>query len=193
MAKAWVILGLWIAIGVAAPVAAAEYSSAYTKIDLGQCREEPTDPEDPLQSGVWWCDGYAGIPVRVAEGDLRFLVSYGANAAEEIAASQTLPSFNTVGDTLEWRLARGGDGAWRPFATILRFFPDMGEGQKGQVLVVTRLGGPGEVCHVGYVNALINPDANLIAREVADNAAPGFVCGQDTALDYGLVGDDARE
>ncbi len=63
------------------------------------------------------------------------------------------------------------------------------------------LGDPGALaCHRrrdggrgGYVNALINPDANLIAREVADNAAPGFVCRQDTALDYGLIGDDARE
>jgi hypothetical protein len=75
------------------------------------------------------------MPVRVAEGDLRFLVSYGANAAGEIAAGQTVPQFNTINETLEWRL----DGAGRAFATILRFFTD-GEGEKEQILVVTRLG-----------------------------------------------------
>jgi hypothetical protein len=184
---------LLTAIAFAAPAVAAENSSAYTKIILDQCREQPPDPDDPLQSGVWWCEGYAGMPVRVTEGDLRFLISYGADAANEIAAGQTLPAFNTIGDTLEWRLAPGGDGAQHPFATILRFFTDSGDGQKGQYLVVTKLGGPGQVCHVGYVNALLNQDANVIARDVADNAAPGFVCGQDDALTYGLTGDDARE
>jgi len=184
---------LLTAIGLAVPAVAAENASAYTKIILDQCQEQPTDPEDPLQSGVWWCEGYDGIPVRVAEGDLRFLVSYGADAANEIAAGQTLPAFNTIGDTLEWRLARGSGGALRPFATILRFFTDSGDGQKGQYLVVTKLGGPGQVCHVGYVNALLNPDANVVARQVADNAAPDFVCGKDNALTYGLTGDDARE
>jgi len=184
---------LLTALAFATPAAAAENASAYTKIILDQCQEQPPDPEDPLQSGVWWCEGYEGMPVRVAEGDLRFLVSYGADAANETAAGQTLPAFNTIGDTLEWRLARGGDGALHPFATILRFFTDSGDGKKGQYLVVTKLGGPGQVCHVGYVNALLNPDANVVAREVADNAAPAFVCGKDTALTYGLTGDDARE
>ena len=183
---------LLAAMAFSAP-AAAETASAYTKINLDQCQEQPPDPEDPLQSGVWWCKGYDGIPVRVTEGDLRFLISYGTDAANEIAAGQTLPAFNTIGDTLEWRLARGDDGVLRPFATILRFFTDSGDGQKGQYLVVTKLGGPGQVCHVGYVDALLNPDANVVARQVADNAAPHFVCGKDNALTYGLGGNDAGE
>ncbi len=81
----------------------------------------------------------------------------------------------------------------RPFATILRFFTNSGEGDKAQVLVITKLGPPGQVCHIGTVNASINPDANAIAREVADNSAPVFNCGKDNALEFGLTGDDARE
>ncbi len=124
---------LFTAVALSAPAAAAENASAYTKIILDQCQQQPPDPEDPLQSGVWWCEGYERMPVRVAEGDLRFLVSYGADAANEIAAGQTLPAFNTIGDTLEWRLARGGDGALHPFATILRFFTNFGRWPEGAV------------------------------------------------------------
>ena len=85
--------------------AAAENSSVYTKVDLAACREVPPDADDPLQSGVWWCDGYRGLPVYVMEGDLRFFVSYGEQAPDEPAARITLPSFNHIGDTIEWRVA----------------------------------------------------------------------------------------
>ena len=37
----------------------------------------------------------------------------------------------------------------------------------GRVLVVTRLG-PGGVCHVGYVDGRANPNANELARQIAD-------------------------
>src|SRR5690606_28981549 len=123
------------------------------------CREVPPDPDDPLQSGVWWCDGYRGLPVYVMEGDLRFFVSYGERAPDEPAARTTLPSFNQIGDTIEWRLGLGGDA----IATILRFYTDSGDGgPEGQTLVITKLGGPGQICHLGYVDARLNPDANAI-------------------------------
>lgn len=164
------------------PAWAADVSGVYTRLDLDQCRQEarpPAEPDEPVDGATWWCVGYDGMPVRVAEGDLRFLISYGPNAAEELAAGQTLPQFNTINQTLEWRL----DGSGRPFATILRYFIDIELGDrtgKGQVLVVTKLGGPGQICHVGYVDALATPNANAVAREIADRS-PDFVCGQDTA------------
>ncbi|MCP4383117.1 MAG: hypothetical protein GY798_17125, partial [Hyphomicrobiales bacterium] len=68
---------------------------------------------------------------------------------------------------------------WSPFATILRFFPDLGDGETGQVLVITKLGGSGQICHVGYVDALANPQANALARQIADNVAPLFDCQAD--------------
>jgi hypothetical protein len=166
------------------------FESAYTKLDLAKCKAEPANPDDPVAGGTWWCEGYGDMPVRVAEGDLRFLVSYGANAAEEPAAGETLPAFNTIGTTLEWRLERDrSNGSLTPIATILRYFTDSGTGtgEKGQVLVVTKLGGPGQVCHIGYVDALLNSDANVMARQVAEQAAAGFVCGQDRPGIYGLA------
>jgi len=179
-------LSLLLPILAAGP-AAAENASAYTKIDLAGCRAIPPDPDDPLESGAWWCDGYGGIQVYVSEGDLRFFVSYGETAPDELAARTTLPSFNHIGQTIEWRLAPDG----KPFATILRFFTSGGDGApEGQILVITRLGGAGQTCHLGYVDARINPDANAIARAVADNGAAAFDCGRDTPLQYGLVSGD---
>ena len=81
------------------------------------------------------------------------------------------------------------DPTAEPFATILRFFTSPGDGApEGQVLVITKLGGPGQVCHIGYIDARANPDANAMAREVVDNGATDFDCGRDAALEYGLLG-----
>jgi hypothetical protein len=164
------------------------YESAYTTLDLSQCQQQPLDPEDPVGGGIWWCEGYGGTPVRVAEGDLRYLVSFGANAATETAAGQTLPQFNRIHTTLEWRLAVSpADGRRSPIATILRYFTDNGGAREGQVLVVTKLGGAGQVCHIGYVDALLNPDANVLARQVAESVAPQFICGQHSPGYYGIA------
>lgn len=178
-------LTLAVAFAALATPAAADNTSVYTRLALDGCRKVAPDPDDPLQSGLWWCNGYAGIKVRVAEGDLRFLVSYGDDAGSEPAASQTLPAFNTIGKTLEWRL----DEARQPFATILRFHTEAEGGAKGSTLVVTRLGPPGQICHVGTVDAVANPDANEIARAVADNFAAAFRCGEDEIGNYGVDGD----
>ena len=58
----------------------------------------------------------------------------------------------------------------------------------GSALVVTRLG-PGGVCHVGYVDARANPDANELARKIADQHARTFRCGKDKRVILGKVGD----
>jgi hypothetical protein len=167
-------------IGLAAPASAQQ--SAYTTLDLGKCRQDPINPNDPLQSGVWHCAGYAGIEVLVMEGDLRFFVSYGPDADTEFAAQQTLPPFNTIGDTLEWRL----DAAGVPFATILRYFTDNGDGTERQVLVVTRIESP--MCHIAYVDAGANPNANELARQAADLFARSFHCDFNSPLWIGEGG-----
>jgi hypothetical protein len=172
----------------AGPALAQTYDSVYTTLELGQCLQQPVDPEDPAGGAVWWCEGHGGMPVRVAEGDLRFFVSYGANAATEIAAGETLPQFNRIHTTLEWRLATNlADGSRYPIATILRYFTQTGPGPEGQVLVVTKLGGPGQICHIGYVDALLNADANVLARQVAQAGAAAFVCGQHQPAYYGVA------
>lgn len=183
MAKIRLTLAALVGIGIAS-AALADNSSVYTKLKLDQCRSEPPGAE-PADGGVWWCEGYAGIPVRVAEGDLRFLVSYGENAADEPAAGWTLPAFNTIGETLEWRLAEA-NGA--PIATILRFHTQDEAGNRRSFLVVTRLGPPGTVCQIGTVDAVDNPDANEIARAVADYFADG-PCPEGEVPDYGVNGE----
>jgi hypothetical protein len=96
--------------------------------------------------------------------------------------------------TVEWRIEKT-DGKARPFATILRWnvvTPDDREKatgpikSTGRVLVVTRLG-PGGTCHVGYVDAKANPDANELARKIADEKARTFKCGKDKAIVSGKV------
>ena len=43
------------------------------------------------------------------------------------------------------------------------------------------------MCHVGYVDARANPDANELARKIADENARTFKCGKDKAIVLGKV------
>lgn len=146
--------------------------STYTKIQLQNCVQLETAAEEGTFGGSWECPGYKGQSVYVAEGDLRMFVSFGPSAADEPAAGQTLPNFNTVNDTLEWRLRDG-----QPFATILRWFPSYGDGGKtGSVLIVTQLKAGGETCQIARVDAQTNKNANVLARQAADTMAGQFDC-----------------
>ena len=184
---------------VQAQTAPVEFSSAYTKLDLDKCHlltqqdlglPELTEEELGVAGGRWLCVGYNNFIVYVAEGDLRQFVSYGANAMNERAAEQTLPAFNYVGKTIEWRVKKINN-EWVPFATILRWHTASGEmsEDKGEVLVVTKLE-PGNTCHVASIDAkmpaITNPkfNANEIARDFADNEVAGFDCQTDDILFY---------
>jgi hypothetical protein len=159
-----------IVAGAAAPALAA-FDSAYTDIDLDQCSITETSDFGT----VWACAGYKGTPVRIAEGDLRFFVSYGFGAEDERAAEQTPPPFNTLGPKIEWRLSNAS-GAWKPVATIVRYFVSKDDGAaEGQILVVTQLG-EGQTCHIAYIDALANSDANVLARDAADSMAGDYNC-----------------
>ena len=154
--------------------------SAYTSIDLEKCQSVPpaTFGDDSNDSAYWACLGYDNSLVLVSEGDLRMFVSYGDNAINEDSWHQTLPQFNNLNDTLEWRLKQV-NGKWVPFATIVRYFTDPGDGgDKGEVLVVTKLE-PGNTCHVAYIDAKLTPNANEIARQFADQFAEDFNCAVD--------------
>jgi hypothetical protein len=147
-------------------------TSAYTDLNLDQCSVLESDDFGTS----WACPGYKGYPLYVAEGDLRFLLSYGFGALDEPAAGQTLPPFNTLGPRLEWRL-RMEAGVLKPFATIVRYHtadPETGE-DRGQVLVVTQLE-PGSTCQIAWIDALANANANELAREAADENAGSFDC-----------------
>ena len=157
---------------------AQEVTSAYTKINLDECLL--LDADD--MGASWACPGYKGFPLYVAEGDLRFFVSYGFGAPSEKAARQTLPAFNTINNTIEWRLTQI-NGNFFPTASILRFFPDIsdqqgGEFKEGNILVVTKIEA-GNTCHIAYIDAQLVDNANEIARNLADSEAPNFNCETD--------------
>ena len=163
---------------------------AYTKIDLKACKHTPGRVAEDY--GSWLCKGYAGIPIYISGGDQRSFVSYGPNARKAFANRETLMSFNGHGDVVEWRIETLPGGKKRPFAAIMRWStavqkaepnPD-GDIVRGQVLVITRLD-PGGVCHVGYVDGRANPNANELARKIADEKARGFRCGKDAPDSYG--------
>ncbi len=169
---------------LAAPVGVLAAESSYTDFNTKKCRHIPgKDVED---YGEWHCKGLQGIAVYMSAGDQRIYVSYGKNAKNEPAASQTLASFNGEGSRIEWRIERG-----KPFATIMRWSTtvtnDKGDPVRGSVLVVTRLGA-GSVCHVGYVDGSANKDANELARKIADEHARSFVCGKDKRIFLGEQG-----
>lgn len=160
----------WIAATGTGAVAA-EFTSAYTKINLETCTQLENAEDEGTFGGSWMCPGFGGLDVFVAEGDLRMFVSFGPDAGNERAAGQTLPRFNTINETLEWRLR---DGV--PFATILRWFPSLDDGGKtGSVLIVTQLT-PGATCQIGRIDAQANPGANQMSRDLADTTAGTYDC-----------------
>lgn len=174
------------AIGVAA---AQPPRSEYTQLDLNECLVLKADDFE----AEFACPGYKGYPVRVVEADLRFYVSFGFGAQNHKAASQTLPPFNRINDTLEWRL-RNEEGRFLPFATILGWFTEDQPDAPGEhYLVVTQLPTTTQIdsdserassdsCHIGYVNVGVTPNANARAREIADKWGGRFVCGRDTPV-----------
>lgn len=184
-------------LGGAPPPAMAEtIDSAYTRFDAKSCQHRRgREVED---YGTWRCRGYAGIAVVLSAGDQRMQVTFGRpKPDEDHAASQTFPGFNDVYEgSVEWRYEKRRRGLPRPFATILSWNVMTDDDREkatgpvkasGRVLVVTRLG-PGGVCHVGYVDARADPDANALARRIADEHARTFVCGKDKRIVLGTVG-----
>lgn len=167
------LLAAGLAVMALATPAHAAFNSAYTEINLDACLV--LDADDFRVN--WSCPGYKGYPLMVSEGDLRFSLAYGFNITPA-QRWQSLPPFNHLGEKLEWRLSNDL-GRWMPIATIVRYYtadPETGE-DKGQVLVVTQLV-EGNSCHIAYVDALANADANALARQAAD-ASGSFDCASD--------------
>ncbi|WP_421856233.1 hypothetical protein [Oricola sp.] len=167
-----------LAAGLASPVLAANAAdSVYTDLDLDACTVVSSDEES---GGVdLLCAGYGNWPVFVAEGDLRMDVDFGVKNQ----AFQTFGPFNYVHKVVEWRVENGV-----PFAAILRFFVETGMNgnqQKGQVLLVSKVGQPGAPgCPVAAVDTKTVEQANGVARGLAA-LAPLFNCAVDNPVAVG--------
>lgn len=183
-----VLVAACLAGAANSPAFSQSISRVYTQLDSDKCRH--TKGRDVEDYGSWLCSGHDGMPVRLSAGDQRMHVSFGRNAARELAAKETFPGFNSAyKGTIEWRIETLPNGKPRPFATILRWNVKLETDERdttGRVLVVTRLG-PGGVCHVGYVDARANPNANELAQKLADETARGFKCGTDKPVVVGKV------
>jgi hypothetical protein len=182
------LLALACLAGWIEPAAGQAVTRVYTRFDTDKCRH--TRGKGAEDYGSWRCTGHGGIEIYLSAGDQRMTVSFGRNAAREPAVRQTFPRFNSVyKGTVEWRLETPPGGKPRAFATILRWnvkLEDDGRDATGRVLVVTRLG-PDGVCHVGYVDARANPNANELAQQLADQKARRFRCGTDKPSAAGKV------
>jgi len=196
IARGCVALFAFALSGASALGQTVEYT--YTKFDAKNCKH--TKGRAVEDYGTWLCPGLGALPVRLAAGDQRMFVTFGNWKKDDLASEQTLPGFNDVYEgTVEWRIEKRTDGTVRPFATVLRWnVVTAADREKatgptkasGRALVVTRLG-PGGVCHVGYVDARANPDANELARRIADEHARTFRCGKDKRIVLGKRGDVA--
>jgi hypothetical protein len=169
---------------------AQEIESRYTSMDGKGCKK--TESQDQDGGGVsLCCPGLAGYVVVLSEDDIRQTVSVGQSqrqAFKEPAAETFFGPPNVTDPTVEWRVLKGQ----KPFAIIMRWRTPTGEEKKGQpyanqVLIVTRLP-PGAVCHVAYVDAKANTDANMLARKAADELARDFKCDKDQVKVLGETG-----
>lgn len=171
-------------------------TSAYTSLDFEtDCTITDAPPEgEPASWARLECDGYKGLPVHVIEDDLRMAISYGGVAAPG-RWQDFFRGFSDVHDVIEWRL-RTKNGL-KPFATIHRWYVNTRrwtaeqkkEGGRREILVLSTVARePDEVsCVFGYIDAGLNPDANRLAREVADDKAASFRCDKDEPVWYGAV------
>ncbi len=155
--------------------------------------EEPVEPEETseltsgdMDSAVEETEAAAEVEEMLEPVDV--FVPVGVRPI-----GQTIPPFNSLGPKLEWRASQGASA--KPFATIVRYTyqraSDDGTYSNGQVLVVSRFR-EGTSCHVAYIDALANANANVMAREVADKYATGGSCPDGAVPVLGRGGDEFR-
>jgi hypothetical protein len=183
-------------LGAGMPAYAAESIYTDASTDKGCDNVGTPAPEDVDMGNVSLkCRGYKDYPFYFNAYDNRESTYFGHLKPEILdAAGETFETFNYIGKKIEWRL----DDKGVPRATILRYSiqnlnpqtsePD--EGHEGQVLVVSRVGQPDDQigCVTAYVDALENPDANELARKLADEQAPDFPCGEQEPKFHGKTG-----
>jgi hypothetical protein len=166
---------------------AQEITHLYSDLDLQKCQQIPL-LESQSGDGEWLCPGIEGYDVHVSEGDLRTFVGFGKDATAQCAKTQTFMAFNSLGPRVEWRLKDG-----KPFATILRWFTSGGPNGdiKQNWLVVTKLDGK-TACHIAYVDTKYT-EANVVARQRADERAQSFDCEKDMPEIFSAKGGSATD
>ena len=153
---------------------AGQVTSVYSDFDLKKCKtlELYTDEGE---GGVWQCEGIKGFDVLYLEGDLRGYIAFGPEARSQCTSAQTFGAFNSPGPKIEWRMENG-----KPIATIFRWLTENGSGEensKQNWLVVTKLNGK-NACRTALIDTKY-PNANIVARDKADEDSSDFNCEKD--------------
>lgn len=180
-----------LALALPAAAHAQAMDSVYTSYDWDDdCRAVERDlPADAAAMGFQLiCPGPKGLHLMLTDGDARISMDYGRTPA--FGHWESFSPFNTVHDTVEWR-RQPMNGEMQPFATIHRWTVGPGHNNREFLVVSTVANSPGtESCMVAFIDTTGTPDANVLARAVADRYAPGFVCGNARARGFGYVGLD---
>ncbi|WP_339749072.1 hypothetical protein [uncultured Maricaulis sp.] len=157
--------------------------SAYVRV-FDDCTTREAEDDPVFYSD---CAGYGAWTVHILAGEHGAAVAYSRRGLEA-QWSESPPRvgvFQDLGQVMEWRL----DASGTAFATIHRsIFTGFQAGEGGQYLTVTALRPEGELgaCHVAYVEAAQQPNANQIARDAADYLAPDWQCGVDEPIVFDL-------
>lgn len=177
--------------GLLAHEACAErISSAYTEFRAERdCTSFAGNSAEHSEFAYLACPGYRGYPVLLFAGDLRESLFYGFPPGDlDKVALESFGSFNSTGGTIEWRISTQG-AVSTPFAAIHRWYvaDRIDSSKQIEILVVAKVGQPGAAdgCTVGLVLASGKPDANEIARKIADEQARDFACGADQRVVVG--------
>jgi hypothetical protein len=181
------VVVMWL-VGLAPPAAAQAVDSIYSTHDwAGDCEQigQPADAAEAAMGANLICPGPDGMQVMLADGDARMSMDYGRQT--DFGPWESFRAFNEVHDTVEWRRQRLED-RMVPFATIHRWTVWHGAEERQMLVISTVANGPvQESCMVGYIDAAATPDANQLARSIADRLAPGFVCGNARARGFGYI------
>lgn len=174
---------------VSATAAHAGNSSTYTPFDLDKCKQiEKADKF--VFEGSWRCKGIKGYDIFQAGMDERSGSGFGKSADSNCALSKTFSPFNTALSPIEWRMK-----GKTPIAAIERWSvikdPEAGTNESVTWLVVNKLH-DGTSCHMHYVSGSF-PNANDVARRVADEKAASFNCETDKPTYDSSIGEPPIE
>lgn len=178
-----------LALAFPMAVQAQPLDSVYTSYDWAKdCRtlDQDVPPEEAGMGFQMICPGPDGMHLMLTDGDARISMDYGSTP--EFGPWESFSSFSSVSDTVEWR-RQPLDGDMTPFATIHRWIVGPSNTAREVLIISTVATAPGdESCMVGFIDTTKTPDANALARDVADRYARGFVCGNARGRGFGYVG-----
>jgi hypothetical protein len=179
-------VGVFIALAWFDSIAAnsaSENISVYGKYDDSQCEyvKELDDEGEYIER----CKTTAGIDVfirRTLPPGLhadRYHIAYGPSGEKQTSLRQSIEYIREITPVVEFRMKKS---AKQPIAAIQRVrvaIYDLEDKESlTQVLIVTKIESD-EACHMAHVYVNDHPNANEVAREVADSMAETFNCGRD--------------